>query len=558
MPMAYRKTAISAVRRWACRVGLISMLAGPSVWAAARKDGPGQIHGKVTAKATGAPVVRALVNLWSPQGSRYHTAYTDAEGRFKFVGLGLGSYHLRVRHADHVEKAHGRSQRRSWTPSIRVQENATTHEANLELERGGAISGKLLDPKGGGTQDCYVYAIPLEKGGALPQWWGRQYTRTDPAGQYIITGVAPGDYIVAAMATSAVADGYGMARMIAYHGSAFSPSDARKVAVAGEAELKDIDVQFRVSGGLSLSGKVVDAESGLPIPRTLVIVLHRQATMHRLEVYTGPDGKYELNVMAAGPYQVVADARVEGFARESRWVDIQAGAPPAPVDFELEMGVSFAGTVALDGGESLPRRSRVWAYVQPPTDRIKNATGSSVYGTGSTIFVQEGAQPERMHLDGDMSFNVEAACPGPVTLRFSNLPNGYYVRRIKHDDFDLTRHVPDFQPGQDVGGITVALSNRYGTVAGKLTYDTRNRGAAGWRVWTNWHGTDVKSSEYARTSSSGEFVLKQVPIGRHTLAVSASSTYTLKPTDRVLVRPGKTTAVNGTLTKRTTRYRRRR
>lgn len=556
--MASRTIAASAARRWACHVGLISMLAAPCVWSAAQRTGPGQIHGKVTAKATGAPVVRALANLWSPKESRYHTARTDAEGRFKFVGLNLGSYHLRVRHPDYVEKAHGSSKRHSWTPSIRIQEKTTTHEVNLELTRGGTLSGKLLDPKDGRAQDCYVYAIPLEKDDALPRWWGRQYTRTDPAGQYTISGVAPGKYIMAAIASSTLANEYGMERMIAYHGSAFSPTDAKKVVIETEAEVKGIDIQFRVSGGLSLSGKVIDAESGLPIPRALVVVFHREATMHRLEVYTSPDGDYELNVMAAGPYQVVADARGEGFARDSKWIDIKRGVPPAPVDFELEMGVSFAGTIALDGGESLPRQSRIWAYVRPPADKVENATGNSVYGTGSTTYVQKGAQPERIRLDGDLNFSVEAASPGPVSLHFPNLPRGYYVRRIRHDDFDLTRNAPDFQPGQDVGGITVTLSNQYGTVAGKLTYDTRNRAAAGWRVWTNWHGTDVKSSEPTRTSSRGDFLLKQVPIGRHTLVTSASSTYTLKPTQRLLVRPDRTTTVNGTLTRRTTRQRRRR
>jgi len=463
-----------------------------------------------------------------------------------------------VRQRKYVETVHGPSKRSAWTPSIRIQEDATTHEANLELERGGVISGELHDPKGNSAPDCYVYAVPIQKDGALPSWWGRQYARTDPAGLYTISGVAPGKYIVAAMARSSLASQFGMERMTAYHGSPFSPTSAKTVALEIGADLKDIDIQFRVSGGLSLSGTVVDAESGLPVPRARVIVIYRKATMHRLEVYTSPEGEYEFNVMAPGPYQVMADARVEGFARESKWVDIQDGGPPASVDFELDLGVTFAGTITLDGGESLPRRSRIWAYVQPPTDRVENATGNSVYGSRSTIFVQEGAQPERIRLDGDMNFNVEAASPGPVSLRFSNLPTGYYVRRIRHDDFDLTRNVPDFQPGQDVGGIVVTLSNRYGSVAGKLSYDTRNRAAAGWRVWTNWYGTDTKSSDYTRTNSRGEFVLKQVPIGRHVLATSASSTYVLKPIERLLVRAGKTTAINGTLTKRVTRYRRRR
>ena len=529
-------------------IGLILLLTACTAAQTSRAaKGPGRIYGQVTAKSTGKPVARAQVFLWMLQQGRSAYARTGEDGRYQFADLALGSYHLRVRHSDYVTTTHGGGSPGAWSASLHLTAQKPTQEVNMALERGGSVSGKLTNPEGAPAGGCYVYALRLGRDSKPVQSWSRLRSRTDLMGQYTISGMPSGAYVVAASIPSAIANQYGMERLVAYYGGAFSPMQARKVHIDGEETQTGIDLQIRTSGGLTLSGAVVDSESGLPIPRAKIIVFHRKATRHRIETYTKPDGTYRLDVMGIGPYQIVADARAEGFARESKWVDMTEDSRQETANFRLEMGVSFSGTITTDDGQPVQRRSRIYAYVSPPASKILKRTGHSASNRGGLTYVQVGAQPERIHVDRDLNFSVEAACAGRASMHFSNLPKGYHVSSIKHEDFDLTYGMPEFEPGQDIGGLKVVLSNKYGTVTGRLIHERRNRPAAGWRVWTKWPGTERSSSSPQRTNSRGEFVLKRVPVGKHTLAVSTGSSYALLPISAIVVRANQTSSTKGTL-----------
>lgn len=518
--------------------------------AACAADGPGRIHGRVTAKATGEPVARARVYLWMLQQGRSASARTGADGRYEFTGLVLGPYHLRVQHPDYVTTVHGGDSSGAWSASLSLTSQAPVREANMALERGSSISGKLTTPEGAPAAGCYVYALALGRGGELAQSsWTRLRSRTDLMGQYTISGVPSGTYVVAAAIVSTTANQYGMERFTVYYGGAFSPALASRVRVGGEESRSGVDLQIRASGGLSLAGTVVDSESGLPIPRTLITVFHREATLHRTAIYTEPDGTYELKTMGPGPYQVVADARAEGFARESKWVDLSQGRQADTVDFELEMGIAVSGKIITDDGRPL-RQRHIYAYVSPPASKTPKRTGRYASNTRGLTYVQVGAQPERIHVDHDLNFSVEGACAGQIDMHFSNLPRGYYVASIRHEDFDMTHKTPEFEPGQDIGGLEVVLSNRYGSIAGQLLFERPNRPVVGWGVGAKWFGTDKTSCSPQRTNSRGEFTLQRVPVGKHTLAVSTGSSYALLPPTTIVVRADQTARVQARLVRK--------
>ena len=527
-----------------------------AAWPAATPGGAYRIHGRVAAGDLTQPVANAVVYLWMPAKRRSTTVRTGEDGRYAFTGLGAGSYHLRVRHPAYIERAHGSTRRSTWSPNIALSASRPVREANFQLEKGASISGRVLRADGTGVVSSYVCAVPLESGGDLPRWWGRLYNRTDPTGKYTLNGVAVGRYVLAAVLPESTATAFGLDRAVCYHPAGLSPVQATRLSVTQGQNLTGVDVQVRPTPNPRLSGTVVDAESGLPIPRAKIHVIHRETTPHRIEAETGPDGAFAIRLLGPGPYQVLADARGQGFARESKWIDLAQSGPPAEVHLQLPLGVSLSGNLRLDTGESLPRTRRLYGYAQPPANKVTQRAGHSVYNMRGLTYVQEGPQPERIRFDDDLSFSVDAACPGQVSLALSNLPQGYYVRSIRSPDFNITARPPELQPGQELGGITVLVSNRHGKVAGRLAYERSNRPAARWRVYTTWSGTTNRSSDYGRADARGEFVLDQVPLGKHALAVSTSSSYKLKTVPTFVVRADRTTRIEGVLISKRNRSKR--
>lgn len=59
-------------------------------------DVPGALYGRVTDVATGQPVTGTNVRLWTAGTNAYRALTTDAQGRYRFTGVPVGTYQLQV------------------------------------------------------------------------------------------------------------------------------------------------------------------------------------------------------------------------------------------------------------------------------------------------------------------------------------------------------------------------------------------------------------------------------------------------------------------------------
>jgi len=527
--------------------------------------GPGRIYGKITAKDTGEPVAGATVRAHPrPTGKRI-SARTDADGQFECKGLPFGDYHVRASHPDFVEQAHGRPQPLGYDPTITLTAGHHEREVSFALERAARISGAVLDEAGAPVAGCRVYAIKEHHEPRHWPWRSAGHSRTDGAGRFTVVGLPRGEYVMVARLPSEAAKRLGMERLVAYSGGARSPEDAKRVSVASGATVEGVDVRVRATGGMTVRGKIVAVESGLPIPGAKVVLIYRKSHLHWIEARANDDGTYDLDMAGTGPYQVVADARDQGYARQSKWVDFAKGDRPKAVDFELEMGVALSGTFATDDGGLLPATARIYAWAKPRTSRMAprihfmisdsrstSRRGATMSLTSEWTGVCAGAQYEGMRVErvGDTyHFRARAACPGMPTLRF--LPyqsGGYYVKAIEFEEFDMMRDPPEFQPGQDVSGITVTLSRKCGKISGTLRYKGTGEPAAWVGLGTKWAGTDCDSSHRRQTNAQGQFSLS-VPVDRHTVHVSAGEAELSPDLVPIEVKFGETTRVEATVVK---------
>jgi hypothetical protein len=158
--------------------------------------GNGSITGIVVVSGSRQPARRARVNLGASQeagGSR--TAVTDDRGRFAFNALPAGRFNLSASKPGHLNATYG--QRQPGRPGTPIQlADGQRLEVQLQLTRGGVITGTVLDEYGEAIPNTPVRALRYVIQGGQRTLQSAGNAQTDDRGAYRIFGLQPGDHIV--------------------------------------------------------------------------------------------------------------------------------------------------------------------------------------------------------------------------------------------------------------------------------------------------------------------------------------------------------------------------
>ncbi len=159
---------------------------------------------------------------------------TGLDGRFAFRGLKAGDYTVSARRSGFS---------RAVVDPVKVAEPRTGEPLELTLKAGATISGVLRDKAGAGASGWYVSAHPAGEGGGTPFGPLRNEEPTGPDGAFLLEGLATGE---------------------AYDLQVMGPAGLgpRRANVAAPAE----GLELIVSGAGQVRGRVVDGDSGRPIP----------------------------------------------------------------------------------------------------------------------------------------------------------------------------------------------------------------------------------------------------------------------------------------------------
>jgi len=254
-------------------------------------QGAARITGQVVAADTGAPVKRLAVSVFGgtprpaagapgptaivaagspPPGMVRREVTTDEAGRFECGGLPAGRYSVAVRDTGMFV-----------APLPAAVDLAAGGSASLtiRLDRGGSITGRVLDDEGDPVVKASVVAGQRRSvGGAwrLMQTGSAARATTDDLGQFRLYGLPAGEFYVSAAYTvrtpapgpdqPGAASGHGFAPT--FHPSATGFERAQKVVVQLGQEAGGIDITLARAKLGSVSGRVTDAAGALsPSPR---------------------------------------------------------------------------------------------------------------------------------------------------------------------------------------------------------------------------------------------------------------------------------------------------
>jgi protocatechuate 3,4-dioxygenase beta subunit len=439
------------------------------------KEVAGAVSGIVT--VDGKPVAGIVVNARRMTVARRTldqmdgipsllSARTDREGRYQITNLQPGEYLVSPAAPAYPSMGPAKA---NAPPGTTVESGKTTEGVNFTLQKGAVITGRVLDPEGRPIIGAPITVLP-EKGPEVSRGldFGDAFA-TDDRGIYRIYGLPAGRYVVGCgivsdflMPQPDSAGRYGPT----FHPGVTDRARARPIELHPGDEATNIDIRVGAPAkGASVSGRVIDAESGKPVTSGFVGYARQRASGADDELGPGggygmapigPKGEFRFESLPPGHYQIDADALEfvtggSGFYSDPAELDV-GSADINGVEVKVHLGASISGVVVVENAPEGDRRSNLSSLV---ISADNNLGGGRAFGS-------------RIAADG--GFRIGGLKSGMFALQIDE-PGGfspYYVKRIEKDGIDLNR-VVELQANQNVSGVRVTLVYGSGAIHGRVT-----------------------------------------------------------------------------------------
>ena len=259
-----------------------------------------------------------------------------------------------------------------------------------------------------------------------------------------------------------------------YYPGTFFRTDAKLITFDKKQRVDNIDIKLQREGGLILKGSVVD-EAGRPVPEAFVVVNRRDMLFDLVTAYSDEQGRYQIQGLGNGGFQVHVDAVHRGFVRTRIPIDLDQTSKTRRRNFTLKRGVLISGKLVDEKGNDWPIG---WSYglariVKNEHDKDwQNDYGSfSTSGFRNKYWPQEAEGRSGDHFrpgqgdydDGQMifptksTFVIQGMMPGHTMLSFSPKKKGQKVVRILQGGRDIMESGIDTQPGQEIKDVTIVI-----------------------------------------------------------------------------------------------------
>ncbi|HLG14833.1 MAG TPA: carboxypeptidase-like regulatory domain-containing protein [Blastocatellia bacterium] len=500
----------------------------------AAREATGAITGRVT--IGGKPVAGLTVALLGPETnpppSPLSKTSTDDEGAYRLTRLPAGQYRVvpfgpALVIQDEANPAQpGRR--------VSVADGETVDKIDFALKRGGVITGRVTDTDGRPLTGQRVTLIRIDARGQKPVDWliNPPMYVIDDRGIYRIFGLPAGRYIVSAgEAASAGLTRIGNAA--GYHPLTFHPSvtDATKATVieleeGQEATGTDI-VVGAVMQTFEASGRIIDAESGRPVPN----ILYGWAA-------AGPDGKtnqgytYGYQANSRGEFHIggLVPGHYAAFVVYDRASDLYSepavfeviNADVKKLEVKLQRGGVVTGVAEIENTGD----PAAWQKL-----REMEITSSIVYPG----FPVPRFSSSRVSADG--SFKFVGVHPGTIRLALSRrVPlKGFRLLRVEHNGADQTDGFA-VGPREEVTGVRAVLSYGTAVIRGQVRVEGGTL-AAGARLQVSVRLADSQSPRPIATvevDGRGRFTIDSLAPGQYELTLATASSGAPAVTERAL------------------------
>lgn len=530
-------------RTWRQWIGRGLLVVGLLPVQLSAQSGAASLAGRVVrADQPAEGVRRAEVTAAGVGSSVRVSAIADDQGRFSFNRLPPGRYLVSASKSTYVTTTLGaRPQNQGGTPLV-LAAGQHVGDVVLALQRGGVIAGAVRDATGTPVANLPVTVAPADRGEAqtsgLPRLLPagapeRRMAVTDDRGNYRIFGLAPGEYLVAAvppagavgasstgsMASSGAAPNsrpvsYGYAPVF-YPGTP-AAENAAWIRVSIGEEHNGIDLTFDLVRLVSIEGTVF-LPDGRPATGARVSAHQVGQTLPGVVSLAGratvaSDGGFTIAGVPPGRYEVIAGTPEPEPLTWATTDVFVLGADVTGLTLNLQPTMSLSGRVMFKDAGAAPTPVIVWLRRAP---EIGDRTVPGVAGPQRTTATAR-----------DGSFVITGILPGRFELTVQPAANagpGWRLESAVADGRDLLDQPLEFgRPPQDVKDAVLTLTDRRTELTGRLQ-TAAGQPATEYFVIVfsanraHWF-PGARRTRAVRPASDGSFSVTDLPAGAYLLA----------------------------------------
>jgi hypothetical protein len=490
------------------------------------------ISGRVT--IGGEPAVNAVVtvaetDLKPDAGSseapipRQLRTRTDGDGRYLVSGLAEGRYIVSAMLKAFVDPGKP-FDNRGLNRTVTLDEGEGREKIDFTLIRGGVMTGKVMDDEGAPLIAKRVSLYTLDEQGQKSYYQGPfmyEMSQTDDRGVYRIYGLPPGRYVICA---GGVGDGK---FATTWHPDTTDEKQARIIEIKEGGEVTEADIRFgSARKTYEVAGRVVDRETGKPVPRIYVSCgggTGKDGSGPRYSNSAAADeqGNFRLTGLPPGRYQaMISDYEGKtGYTGEATEFEV-TNDNVSDVEVKVFQGATISGVVFIEGADAAAKNKLQSMSVMPNIRAANGASPASHY-------------PNYAKVNADGGFTLRGLPAGKVSFNVTGFGSRAPIKRIERDGVEIKDAI-EVRPGEEITGVRIMLYQAQGRIRGQVQIAggalpdglrlharaTRSEPAGEANPSDRIPVAHNIISRSAFIDDKGRFVIEELPVGEYDLFIA--------------------------------------
>lgn len=491
------------------------------------------IAGRVTidGKGVGGVTVAATTTSLPLDNRTVAKTTTDDDGKYQLTGLAAGEFTIMPLAKAFVVGANGAYKVPGH--ALTVADGETITEIDFALVRGGVITGRITDTDGRPVIGERVNVVPRdtpENGRSMYMFDGPR-NKTDDRGVYRVYGLSPGNYKVSVGQTAAAGNvsimGMGGSQYTkTYYPGVADEAKATVLEIKEGTEVTNIDIVAGKSGrGFTVFGRVVDADSGQPVPS--VFVVHSSLNEANQQLggmnfsggQTDANGKFRLDNVQPGHYAAYTLPIGEATTVYSDQTpfDVSDG-DVSGVEIKVHRGATISGVAVIENN------------VDPEVTALLQTV--SLFAVSNT----KGGTPSlsRSQIGADGRFSFAGLAPGKVYINlvgFPVPPKGLTLLRTEVDGIEQREGI-EVNAGTKITGMRLVFKYGAGSIRGEVKAED---GVLPAGLTVSISSASDGGRHSGAVDARGHFFVENIPPGAYEMSLvtfnpdRTTSTYTPTP-----------------------------